>query len=214
MRNVIFLSPPGAGKGTMSEYLVKEFNYEHISTGNMLREKAKVDESIAAVMKSGALVSDDVMISLLKETLSNLDKNKPFILDGLPRTLHQAEVLDIILNDLGKRDYVVVYIDVDQNILLDRVIGRRVCPRCHKTYNCRVVEFMPKEENICDLCGQELMTRTDDNEESFTVRYQNYLDSTHPLLEYYKNLNRLKTINNNSNNQNDALLDLVGVISD
>lgn len=214
MRNVIFLSPPGAGKGTMSEYLVKEYDYEHISTGNMLREKAKVDESIASIMKSGALVSDDVMISLLKETLNNIPENKPFILDGLPRTLHQAQVLDIILNDLGKKDYVVVYIDVDEDVLLKRVIGRRVCPRCHKTYNCNVVEFMPKEENICDLCGQELMTRTDDNEESYTIRYQNYLESTQPLIEYYKKMDRLKVINNDSNNQNDALLCLAGVLSD
>lgn len=214
MKNVIFLSPPAAGKGTMSEYLVEHYSYQHISTGNMLRKKALIDADIAALLKSGALVDDETMLSLLKETLSTLDPNRPFILDGLPRTLHQAQVLDIILSGLKDMDYVVVYIDVKEEILFRRVLGRRICSKCHKTFNSEVVEFQPKVDNQCDSCGSPLITRSDDTLESYQIRYQHYKKSTHPLIEYYKKMGRLKVIENNAVDQTKTLQKLVGVLSD
>lgn len=214
MKNVIFLSPPAAGKGTMSEYLVEKFSYQHISTGNMLRKKALEDETVAAILKSGKLVDDETMLILLRETLSKIDQGRPFILDGLPRTLHQAKELDIILNGLGNIDYVVVYIDVEKEILFHRVLGRRICSKCHKTFNSEIVEFKPKVDNLCDACGSSLITRSDDTLESYTMRYQNYMESTHPLVLYYERLGRLKVIKNNDVDQTVALQQLVGVLSD
>ena len=211
MKSVIFIAPPAGGKGTLSEYLVNNYGYEHLSTGDLLRKKALVDNELAQMLKTGNLIPDTIMLDIIKEAINALPKNKPFILDGVPRTLQQAEVLDIILNGLN---YVVVYVSVDESILLDRVLGRCVCPKCHKTYNNRIKEFKPEVEGICDICHEKLLSRSDDNEETFKIRYQQYMTSTYPLVEYYKNLGRLKVISNNAVDQTSTLECLVGVLSD
>ena len=210
MKSVIFIAPPAGGKGTLSEYLVNNYGYEHLSTGELLRSKALVDDELAKMLESGNLIPDEIMLDIIKEAIMKLP-NKPFILDGVPRTLQQAKVLDIILDGL---DYVVVYIDVDENVLLDRVLGRCVCPKCHKTYNNRINEFKPRVDGICDICQEKLLSRSDDNEETFKVRYQQYETSTFPLVEYYKNSGRLKVISNNAVDQTSTLECLVGVLSD
>lgn len=202
MKNVIFLSPPAAGKGTLSDYLVTKFGYQHISTGDLLRNKAKEDEEIAKVLSSGKLIDDDLLLAILKEKLESIDSNVPFILDGVPRTLHQVQVLDIILNGLeGLTDYVVVYIDVLEEILFSRVSGRRICSKCHKTYNQEIEGFKPKVDGVCDSCSSPLIARSDDNLESYQIRYQSYLDSTHPLIDFYKEKGCLKVISNNEVDQ-------------
>ena len=211
MKSVIFIAPPAGGKGTLSEYLVNNYGYEHLSTGDLLRKKALVDNELAQMLKTGNLIPDTIMLDIIKEAINALPKNKPFILDGVPRTLQQAEVLDIILNGLN---YEVVYVSVDEGILLDRVLGRCVCPKCHKTYNNRIKEFKPEVEGICDICHEKLLSRSDDNEETFKIRYQQYMTSTYPLVEYYKNLGRLKVISNNAVDQTSTLECLVGVLSD
>ena len=211
MKSVIFIAPPAGGKGTFSEYLVNNYGYEHLSTGELLRAKALESDDLAVMMKSGNLIPDEIMLNIIKEAINKLPSNKPFILDGVPRTLQQAKVLDIILDGL---DYVVVYIDVNEDVLLDRVLGRCSCLKCHKTYNNRINEFKPKVDGICDICGSELLSRADDNEQTFKIRYQQYQTSTYPLIEYYKDLGRLKVISNNAVDQTSALSYLVGVLSD
>ena len=211
MKSVIFIAPPAGGKGTLSEYLVNKYGYEHLSTGDLLRKKALVDNELAEMLKTGNLIPDEIMLDIIKEAINELPKGKPFILDGVPRTLQQAKVLDIILDGLN---YVVVYVSVDEGILLDRVLGRCVCPKCHKTYNNRIKEFKPEVEGICDICHEKLLSRSDDNEETFKIRYQQYMTSTYPLVEYYKNLGRLKVISNNAVDQTSTLECLVGVLSD
>lgn len=213
MKNVIFLAPPLAGKGTFSDYLEKNFGYQHFSTGSILREKSLHNEELKKILESGELVSDDVILPLVKEVLENRDITKPFILDGFPRTLQQAKKLDIIFLGLGVLDVVVVSIDVKKEILIDRVIGRRVCNKCYRSYNMNIVNFKPKVNDVCDFCGFPLIIRDDDNLESFEVRYRLYLESTNPILAYYKEKGCLKVIHNNELDQVDALNQLRSVIS-
>lgn len=214
MKNVIFIAPPGGGKGTMSDYLVEHYGYTHLSTGDLLRAKKDEDENIKSLLASGSLVPDEIMLDIIKEAILKLDDKKNFILDGVPRTLQQAQVLDIILSGLNKQDYVVVYIEVDKDTLEKRITGRAICPKCHKTYNSKIDQFKPKVDGVCDNCHSSLVTRDDDNVKSFETRYQQYLVSTYPLVEYYKNLKRLKVIDNNRVHQTSTLDELVGVLSD
>ncbi len=213
MKNVIFLAPPLAGKGTFSEYLVKNFGYLHYSTGDILRKKANEDKQLKALMESGALVSDDLILSLIEEVLQKVPKNQPFILDGIPRTLHQAKKLDIILNGLNLNQYVVINIDVRKDILIDRVIGRRSCPNCHRVFNINIKGFGPKVEGVCDDCSSVLIQREDDTLESYEKRYQSYVESTSPVITYYKEKGCLKVISNEKSDQTEALQILRGVIS-
>ena len=211
MKSVIFIAPPAGGKGTLSEYLVFNYGYEHLSTGELLRAKASVDEDLAKMLKSGNLIPDEIMLDVIKEAIKKLPSDKPFILDGVPRTLQQAKVLDIILDGLS---YVVVYIDVDEDTLLNRVLGRMICPKCHKTYNKNIIEFKPQVDGICDICQSKLSSRSDDNEETFKIRYQQYKESTYPLIEYYEKMGRLKVISNKAIDQTSTKECLVGVLSD
>lgn len=213
MKNVIFLAPPGAGKGTFSEYLIKNFGYKHFSTGSILREKAKEDKKIKEILDSGRLLYDETVLPIVKEVLSQVPKNTPFILDGIPRTLHQAKILDIILNGLGLLDVVVIFIDVEKEVLLDRILGRKVCESCHRTYNSNIEKYKPKKEGICDDCNNPLVVRKDDNKESFEKRYLTYLESTYPIIAYYKEKGCLKVIQNNELDQTESLNQLRSVIS-
>lgn len=214
MKNIIFLAPPLAGKGTFSDYLEKNFGYYHLSTGSILREKAVDNEKLKKILESGELVTDEIILPLVEEVLKNRDKTKPFILDGFPRTLQQAKKLDIILSGLGVLDVVVVSIDVKKETLIDRVIGRKVCNKCYRSYNSNILAFKPKVSDVCDFCGSKLITRDDDNLESFQIRYKTYLESTSPIIAYYKEKGCLKVIHNDELDQTEALNILRGVISE
>ncbi len=211
MKSVIFIAPPAGGKGTLSEYLVQNYSYEHLSTGELLRNKAINDSHLNEMLKSGNLIPDEIMLDIIKDSIEKLPDDKPFILDGVPRTLQQAKVLDIILEGLS---YVVVYIDVDEDILLKRLLGRCTCPKCHKTYNKNILAFKPKVDGICDVCQTKLSSRSDDTEETFKIRLQQYKECTYPLIEYYKKMGRLKVISNNAVDQTSTKECLVGVLSD
>ena len=213
MKNIIFHSPPCAGKGTFSDYLVKNYGYIQLSTGDMLREKASIDKDLALFLKSGKLVSDDMIMDIISDALKNISNDTPFILDVIPRTLLQAEKLDIILSGLEK-EAVVVYIDVDKEILLDRVCGRRICSKCHRSYNINIDSFKPKVENKCDDCGTLLIQREDDTIESYMVRYTTFIKSTLPLIDFYKEKGVLTSISNNDVDQSNALKTLRGVLDD
>lgn len=189
MKNIIFLAPPAAGKGTISDYLVKNYHYEHLSTGDLLRSEvasgSALGREINDLISVGKLVSDELIIQLVSSKLESELKNKPFILDGFPRTLNQAQKLDEMLNNLHIDDVVVVYLDVSLDILLKRVLGRVVCPDCKRSYNLDNPLLKPQVDNICDRCGAILERRADDNEEIFKERYQTFLLSTEQIMQYY-----------------------------
>jgi len=198
MKNIIFIAPPAAGKGTVSDYLVKNFNYEHISTGDLLREEitsgSDFGKEIDKIISTGSLVSDDIMSKLMDTRLKELDKDKPFILDGFPRTLNQAEKLNEMLVSNKVTNNVAIYLDIDLNKALERVLGRVICPNCKKSYNVNNIELKPKNGNLCDDCNVELEHRSDDNEETFKVRFQTFLDNNSPILDYYQKLGVLRNV--------------------
>ena len=199
MKNIIFIAPPAAGKGTQSNMLKEKFGYNHISTGDMLREAINSGSEIGAEVKNiidkGELVSDDLIIKLVKDKLTSL-KGKPFILDGFPRTLNQAKSLDKILTD----DYIVIYLDLDESEAINRITGRLTC-NCGKSYNVNIDKLKPKVDGICDNCGSILIKRDDDNVESFKVRFKTFLDNTDSILKYYEDKEKLIKIDVNKDVQ-------------
>ena len=194
MKSVIFIAPPSAGKGTQSKALVN-YGYIHISTGDMLREEIKnktnIGKKIENLMSSGSLVSDEIVFELLTNKLFN--NEKPFILDGFPRTLNQAVLLDNLLQKLNLTNYEVIYLDLEMKEALKRALGRLTC-ECGMSYNKFIDEVKPKTENICDKCGKTLSTRTDDNEVSFMNRYKTFLENVEPIKEYYRKNNKLSIV--------------------
>lgn len=193
MKNIILVAPPAAGKGTLAKKL-EELGYISLSTGDMLREKSKKDEVLSDMMKKGTLISDDIVFKILEENLISLgDKN--YILDGFPRTVNQAIMYDNLLEKLDKDIGVVIYLDVDKDILLKRTITRRICPNCKRSYSTITENLKPKKENICDVCKSPLIQRADDTEDIFEVRYDEYMNKTYPLINYYEEKNILHHIN-------------------
>lgn len=194
---IVFMGPPGAGKGTQAEKIVEKYQIPHISTGDMFR-KAINDQTELGIeakryMDQGALVPDHVTIGIVKDRLSESDCKQGFLLDGFPRTLEQANALDEILVSLGSKIDYVVNIDVDLNILKERLTGRRICRSCGATYH--LVFNPPAVEDICNKCGGELYQRKDDNEETVDARLATYVKQTKPLLDYYSLAGNLVNIN-------------------
>ena len=193
MKNIILVAPPAAGKGTLAKKL-EDLGYIPLSTGDMLREKSKKDEVLSDMMKKGALISDDIVFNILEEKIVSLD-DKNYILDGFPRTVNQAIMYDNLLEKLNKDIGVVIYLDVDKDILLKRTITRRICPNCKRSYSTITENLKPKKDNICDVCKSSLIQRADDTEDIFEVRYDEYMNKTYPLINYYEEKNILHHIN-------------------
>lgn len=195
-RRLIFLGPPGAGKGTQARELAREWEIPHIATGDMLREARSagtpLGQEAKAYMDRGALVPDDVIIRLIAERLGQSDAKRGFILDGFPRTIPQAEALDRLLEDLGQHLDGVIFFDVSAPELLRRLTGRRSCPQCQSTYH--VVSAPPRRAGICDRCGAALIQREDDREATVRHRLGVYADQTSPLLDYYRRRGVLTTV--------------------
>lgn len=185
MRSIILIAPPAAGKGTQSDMLVEKYGFAHISTGDMLREVAKTDEVIKSKLENGELISDDIVFDLLHKRLKQEDCKKGFILDGFPRNVNQAKRYDLMIDEFGISSNVVIYLDVDKETALKRIVGRVSCPTCHRVFNDMIEEAMPKVSGKCDDCGSELIRRTDDNSETFGKRYDVYINNTAPLIDYY-----------------------------
>ncbi len=213
MKNVIFLAPPASGKGTFSDYLIKKHNYNHLSTGNILRQKALTDSSLASYLQTGELVDDDTILNLVKENLS-MTNDKPFILDGVPRTLNQALKLNDIIDEETWQNTVVILIVVKESLLKERIINRFFCPNCGATYNSSIESLKPKIKDTCDICNTLLIKRSDDNLNTYNERYQSYLKDTYPLIKYYEEKHLLKRINNEDADISKALQMLEGVIND
>lgn len=212
MKNIIFIAPPAAGKGTQSDLLVKKYGYNHISTGDLLREEVRKQTEIGVeienLMKSGQLVSDDIVSKLLKTALQSIQG--PFILDGYPRDIKQISILDDILKDINKSVDLVIQLDVNYDILFKRVTGRLSCPKCSRSYHKD--NLKPLVEWVCDDCGSNLISRTDDNEETFKNRYQTYLDNTEPILNYYNNLNMVMVIEDKKSDVREVFEEIEKVI--
>jgi len=198
MKNVIFIAPPAAGKGTQSELIVENFKYEHISTGDLLRNKqndgSDLGNQIKELLKTGKLIDDEIVTELLKERLVNIKGN--FILDGYPRNIKQASILSDLLSELDINDIAVIYLDVDEDTAMKRALGRITCPKCKRTYNKYNELTKPKIMGLCDDCNIELVGRSDDNEETFKIRFNEYINNTKPLLDYYKEKSLLYVMDN------------------
>jgi adenylate kinase len=188
---------PGAGKGTQAERIIEKYGIPHISTGDMFRAAIKEGTDLGLQAKSfmdkGNLVPDEVTIGIVRERLSKEDCNQGFLLDGFPRTVAQADALETILSDLNKQINFVINIDVDKDILMERLTGRRICKSCGSTYH--LVFNPPTNEGVCDRCGGELYQRADDNEETVQNRLEVNLKQTKPLLDFYETKGYLRNIN-------------------
>ncbi|MBP2682573.1 MAG: adk [Deltaproteobacteria bacterium] len=196
MMGIILLGPPGAGKGTQAKKLTQAFTIPQISTGDMLRAAVKdgtaLGKQAKAFMDAGGLVPDEVVIGIVKERLAAADCAKGFILDGFPRTIPQAQALDRVTKELGKEIRFVLSLEVDQNDLMERLCGRRTCTGCGAMYH---VKFNPpKAGGKCDKCGGGLIQRDDDKEETIMNRLANYNKATAPLLDYYKNTGKIRSV--------------------
>ena len=181
------MGPAGAGKGTMSDLILKEYDIPHISTGDMLRDNVRNNTELGNLAKSymdaGNLVPDDVIIAMVEKRLQEDDFQKGYLLDGFPRTLVQAEAFEKIENKIGKPVECVIALEVGFDTLVERITGRRICPKCGAIYH--IHNKPSKIEGICDVCGSELTQRKDDTVEQLTVRMDGYEKSTKPVIDFY-----------------------------
>lgn len=199
-KQMIFLGPPACGKGTQTNKLAEFLGLPHVDTGSLLRAEIKNETANGKIAKSyidkGNLVPVELVASIIADRLAEDDCKHGYILDGYPRSVEQADMLEKInadINGSDESDFRAIYFDLDQNVLISRIVNRRSCPKCGEIYN---IKFKPtKVEGICDKCGTELTQRKDDNEETAKARFETYFRETAPLIDYYKNKGVLKTIN-------------------
>ena len=188
--NILIMGPAGAGKGTMSELILKAYDIPHISTGDMLRENVRNNTELGKLAKSymeaGKLVPDDVINAMVEDRLQQPDCQKGYLLDGFPRTLVQAEAFTKIAEKIGKPVESVIALEVDFDVLAERITGRRICPKCGAIYHIK--NHPPVAEGICDVCGSELTQRKDDTIEQLKVRMDEYDSSTAPVIAFYDKL--------------------------
>ena len=206
MKNIMFIAPPAAGKGTQAELVVAKYHIPHISTGDILREISKEDSEVgnyvAETLASGRLVKDEISYQLIEDRLQKDDCKNGFIIDGFPRSLEQAVEYDGILKRLGYEVGNVISIVIDEKTLEKRITGRRICENCKAIYNINDEKSAPQIESTCDLCGGKLYQRNDDNLEAFQVRYQMYQEKTEPIIEHYRKQGVLKEVNGNDTVEN------------
>lgn len=185
--NILIMGPAGAGKGTMSDLILKEYNVAHISTGDMLRENVRNSTALGLeaqnYMNQGKLVPDDLINAMVEDRIQQPDCANGYLLDGFPRTLVQAEVFDKIAKKIGKEVDTVIDLQVKFEILEERITGRRICPKCGAIYH--IHNHPSQVEGVCDVCGSELQQRKDDTVEQLKVRMEAYESSTKPVIDYY-----------------------------
>ena len=205
MRNLILLAAPGAGKGTLAKELKEKYNYVHISTGDLLRERVLKDDElgreIANMQKEGLLVTDEIVYKLLEDRLMEDDCKKGYILDGFPRNVKQAEKYDEIVKKIKGDLGIVIVLDIAKEELASRITGRRLCKECGAIYNMNNPKLTPKVEGTCDKCGGELYQRIDDNLESLETRYNTYVEKTQPLIDFYSAKGNLYTVDSNKGSE-------------
>jgi adenylate kinase len=193
---LLFLGPPGAGKGTQARELAREWDVPQVATGDMLREAMSSGTALGREAKQyydkGNLVPDDVILRMVAERLRQPDAAKGFILDGFPRTIAQADGLAKMLDELGQKLDAVIYLDVSEPELVRRLTGRRLCRNCQSPYH--LVSAPPQRADVCDKCGGELYQRVDDSDATVRNRLQVYETQTSPLLDYYRERGLLRTV--------------------
>lgn len=194
--NLLIMGPPGAGKGSQAELIKEHYKIAHISSGAMFRDIIALNTKVGKLAKKyidkGELVPDEVTIDLVKERLQEDDTKCGFLLDGFPRTIAQAEALEVILKQVDKKIDAVINLVVDDAVLIDRISGRRVCKECGATYH--IIAKKPRKDSVCDYCGGKLIQRADDTIETVANRIKVYYEKTKPLLDFYKDLNILKNV--------------------
>ncbi|WP_438435301.1 adenylate kinase [Gorillibacterium sp. sgz500922] len=195
--NIVFMGPPGAGKGTQAERIVENYRIPHISTGDAFRAAMKQGTALGLEAKryvdQGLLVPDEITNGIVRERLQEKDCENGFLLDGFPRTISQAEALDGMLTAMGREIDHVIDLHVDRDKLLARITGRRICRSCGATYH--ILFNPPAKEGVCDKCGGELYQRADDTVEKVGTRLDEYINKTAPLLDYYQAKGKLRKLN-------------------
>jgi adenylate kinase len=195
-KDLIILGAPGAGKGTLAVDLCPRLGVKHISTGDLLREViasgSPLGQEINGYVKSGALVPDDLIGQMIKDTLNTDDCKNGVLLDGFPRTIPQAEMLEKIMADLGRPISAVFYLSVELDRVIRRLVNRVSCQKCGKPYH--LVNLPPKQKGVCDVCGGALLQREDDKEETIRKRFTTFSEKTQPLIDFYQKQNLLAEI--------------------
>jgi adenylate kinase len=193
---IVLLGAPGSGKGTQAKKLVADYGYPQVSTGDLLRDAVARGTAhglkAKAAMEAGQLVSDEIVLGILKDRIAQPDAARGFILDGFPRNLAQAEALEGVLEDLDQPLDGAVLMDLDLGILMKRLTGRRSCTGCGRVYN--IYYLPPPADGRCGSCGGELVQRSDDREETISRRLEVYRAETEPLVDYYRKLGKLKVV--------------------
>jgi adenylate kinase len=193
---IVLIGAPGGGKGTQAKMLIEKYGIPQVSTGDLLREAVAAGTPLGmrakAAMDAGQLVSDDIVLGMIQERLSQSDAQKGFILDGFPRNIPQAEALDKMLANMDKPLQTAMLIDVDFDVLMQRLTGRRTCQSCGQMYN--VYTNPPRVEGVCDKCGGTVVQRSDDNEATISNRLRVYEAQTAPLVDYYRQQGKLRTV--------------------
>lgn len=193
MIGIIILGAPGAGKGVLAHFLKNKYHLDHISTGDIFRKILNSNSEFSFLVKkyidNGKLVPDEITIKILEDYLLKNNCNSGYVIDGFPRTIIQAQAFnDMIKKNNLKMDF-VINISIDDNILIDRIINRRICNKCGISYN--ILTMPPKKNNFCDVCNEKLIQRSDDTKEVFKERLKNYYQYANSLIEFYKKSNYL-----------------------
>ena len=211
---IIMLGAPGAGKGTQAQMIADKYNILHISTGDIFRANIKngteLGKKAKEYMDKGQLVPDELTVELLLDRVANEDCKNGYVLDGFPRTIPQADVLDSELTKLGDKVDYAINVDVPDENIVNRMSGRRACLKCGATYHIKHIP--PKTEGICDKCGSELVLRDDDKPETVQNRLSVYHEQTQPLIDYYDKKNILKTVDGTKDMQ-EVFDNIVGILN-
>jgi len=193
---ITLMGPPGSGKGTQAQRLVEKYQVPQISTGDLLRAAVAagtpLGQQAKAIMERGELVPDELVIGIIRERLAEPDAERGFILDGFPRTVPQAKALDELLTDLDRPLQAAILLEADEEAIVQRISGRRVCERCGAVYN--IYTNPPAREGVCDVCGGPLVQRPDDNEATVRQRLRVYREQTAPVLDFYRDQGKLKVV--------------------
>ncbi|MCI6331406.1 MAG: adenylate kinase [Lachnospiraceae bacterium] len=210
---IIMLGAPGAGKGTQAKQIAAKYEIPHISTGDIFRANIKEGTALGMEAKSymdkGQLVPDELTVKILLDRVSKDDCKNGYVLDGFPRTIPQADVLDKAVSELNDKIDYAINVDVKDDNIIRRMSGRRACLNCGATYH--IVNVPPKKEGICDTCGSELVIRDDDKEETVKARLLAYHEQTQPLIDYYNNKGILKEVDG-TKDMNDVFADIVNIL--
>ena len=211
---IIMLGAPGAGKGTQAKMIAEKFGIPHISTGDIFRANIKngteLGKKAKEFMDKGQLVPDELTVEILLDRVANDDCKNGYVLDGFPRTIPQADVLDKELTKLGDKVDFAINVDVPDENIVRRMSGRRACLKCGATYH--IEHIPPKTEGICDKCGSELVQRDDDKPETVQKRLSVYHEQTQPLIDYYNKKNILKSVDGTKDMQ-EVFSDIVNILN-